>query len=91
MPVADAPEDDDVRQTYNFAPGYHGLVYRADVSNHGTGGSQLSATDDKDGEDGSERLTDNPLPQRFEGSVETRYKLQAMKWGACAFRLEFVS
>ena len=28
MPVADAPDDDDVRETYNFAPGSHGLVYR---------------------------------------------------------------
>ena len=31
MPVEQAPEDDDVRQSYNFAPGYHGLIYRADV------------------------------------------------------------
>ena len=31
MPVDEAPEDDsNVRQSYNFAPGYHGLVYRAD-------------------------------------------------------------
>jgi hypothetical protein len=35
MPVADAPDDDDVRQSYNFAPGYHGLVYRADGPEHG--------------------------------------------------------
>lgn len=33
MPVAEAPDDDgNVRQSYNFAPGYHGLVYRADSS-----------------------------------------------------------
>ncbi|KAH7348006.1 hypothetical protein BKA66DRAFT_432732 [Pyrenochaeta sp. MPI-SDFR-AT-0127] len=30
MPVEEAPEDGHVRQSYNFAPGYHGLVYRAD-------------------------------------------------------------
>jgi hypothetical protein len=35
MPVEDAPEDDEVRQSYNFAPGYHGLVYRADGPEHG--------------------------------------------------------
>jgi hypothetical protein len=35
MPVADAPDDDSVRQSYNFAPGYHGLVYRADGPEHG--------------------------------------------------------
>ncbi|EUC50015.1 hypothetical protein COCMIDRAFT_83092 [Bipolaris oryzae ATCC 44560] len=34
MPVAEAPDDDDgtTRQSYNFAPGYHGLVYRAEGS-----------------------------------------------------------
>jgi putative SOS response-associated peptidase YedK len=32
MPVAEAPDDDgNVRQSYNFAPGYHGLVYRAEA------------------------------------------------------------
>jgi hypothetical protein len=31
MPVAETPNDNDVRQSYNFAPGYHGLVYRADT------------------------------------------------------------
>ncbi|KAJ8110437.1 hypothetical protein OPT61_g6723 [Boeremia exigua] len=30
MPVEEAPNDDDVRQSYNFAPGYYGLVYRAE-------------------------------------------------------------
>jgi hypothetical protein len=35
MPVAEAPNDDDVRQSYNFAPGYHGLVYRADAESGG--------------------------------------------------------
>ena len=36
MPVDEAPDDDsDVRQSYNFAPGYHGLVYRADSPENG--------------------------------------------------------
>ncbi|KKY21615.1 hypothetical protein UCRPC4_g03566 [Phaeomoniella chlamydospora] len=35
LPVDDAPEEDDVRETYNFAPGYYGLVYRADVPDYG--------------------------------------------------------
>ncbi|KAF1957190.1 DUF159-domain-containing protein [Byssothecium circinans] len=52
MPVADAPEDDHIRHTYNFAPGYHGLVYRADAQGN----------------------ADN-----------TKYKLQAMKWGLVPF------
>ena len=39
MPVEEAPDDENVRQTYNFAPGNHGLVYRADVPDWGAGGS----------------------------------------------------
>ncbi|KAH8902646.1 DUF159-domain-containing protein, partial [Coniochaeta sp. PMI_546] len=40
MPVDDAPEDEGPhapRQSYNFAPGYHGIVYRADVPDWGAG------------------------------------------------------
>lgn len=40
MPVADAPPDDGPdapRQSYNFAPGYHGIVYRADTPDWGAG------------------------------------------------------
>jgi putative SOS response-associated peptidase YedK len=34
MPADDAPDDGDgqLRQSYNFCPGYHGLIYRADTS-----------------------------------------------------------
>ncbi|KAL2264985.1 hypothetical protein VTJ83DRAFT_7495 [Remersonia thermophila] len=38
MPVDDAPADEGdgaPRQSYNFAPGYHGVVYRADVQHPG--------------------------------------------------------
>ena len=45
MPVEEAPDDDsNVRQSYNFAPGYHGLVYRADGPE--TGGQEQDATED---------------------------------------------
>jgi hypothetical protein len=45
MPVDEAPDDDsNVRQSYNFAPGYHGLVYRADCPE--TGGQQEDVTGD---------------------------------------------
>ncbi|KAK4099983.1 DUF159-domain-containing protein [Parathielavia hyrcaniae] len=39
MPVDDAPVDEGdgaPRQSYNFAPGYHGVVYRADVPSRGS-------------------------------------------------------
>lgn len=43
MPVWDAPADEGdgaPRQSYNFAPGYHGIVYRADVPDRGAGPSR---------------------------------------------------
>jgi hypothetical protein len=68
MPVAEAPNDDDVRQSYNFAPGYHGLVYRADGPDHG-------AHKDKDNK--------NEESIKEEGAKTTKYKLQSMQWGRC--------
>ena len=76
MPVADAPDDDDVRQTYNFAPGYHGLVYRADVPDYGADNRHRGH------EDATEGAAEPP--SQLEDVKETKYKLQAMKWGVCA-------
>jgi hypothetical protein len=67
MPVQDAPADDHVRQSYNFAPGYHGLVYLAD--GHGDG-----STADKD--DTSESVVPNDNADA-DATGSTRYKLQA--------------
>lgn len=75
MPVADAPEDDDVRQTYNFAPGSHGLVYRADVPDHGAGNRHLVRA--QASEEGEDQVHPGIGEQK-----ETRYKLQSMKWGS---------
>ena len=81
MPVADAPEDDDVRQTYNFAPGNHGLVYRADVPDYGAGGRP------HDNDQGPEDSTHGEEVASTEAKdpKETRYKLQSMKWGLVPF------
>ena len=84
MPVDEAPEDDEVRETYNFAPGYHGLVYRADVPDYGAGHRErqnTEATEDHDASDGPSQATAD------EGDKEIRYKLQAMKWGTWLFLL----
>ncbi|KAF9700592.1 hypothetical protein EKO04_001581 [Ascochyta lentis] len=70
MPVEEVPNDEDVRQSYNFAPGYHGLVYRADVMDHGAHEDSLTENDD------------NP---REEGTAGTKYKLQSMQWGLVPF------
>ena len=79
MPVADAPDDDHVRETYNFAPGNHGLVYRADVPDYGAGGGP------HDNEQRSENATHEGPSAQLEDPRETRYKLQSMKWGLIPF------
>ncbi|KAL8731027.1 MAG: hypothetical protein Q9166_003678 [cf. Caloplaca sp. 2 TL-2023] len=81
MPVEDAPEDDDVRQTYNFAPGNHGLVYRADVPDWGAGGRSHGAQGTAD--QGAEHTEQDS--GEMEDPKETKYKLQAMKWGLVPF------
>ncbi|EQL33700.1 hypothetical protein BDFG_04430 [Blastomyces dermatitidis ATCC 26199] len=81
-PVDEAADDDDVRQTYNFAPGSYGAVYRADASDHGGAvGSQDDDTgsneqvEDQGANDGSTKTTER----------RTHYKLQSMKWGLIPF------
>ena len=80
MPCDEAPGDDEVRQSYNFAPGYHGLVYRADVPDSGAGSAQEH--------DGKQKgHSTEQAAQKVDGSAaeheshDTRYKLQAMQWG----------
>ena len=80
MPVEEAPEDDEVRQTYNFAPGYHGLVYRADVPDYGAG-NRHHEFQGNEGQGDQVSLTDVPPGAQPEDPKETRYKLQSMKWG----------
>ena len=77
MPVDDAPEDDAVRQTYNFAPGSHGLVYRADGPDPGN-----DSNGGKDHEHGVKAEQDDAtVAAPAETHKDTKYKLQAMKWG----------
>ncbi len=83
MPVADAPEDDDVRQTYNFAPGYHGLVYRADVPDHGAG--EAPSDIEQTPHEGANETQKRPAVHNADLSGKPRYKLQSMKWGLIPF------
>ena len=76
MPVAEAPDDEDVRQTFNFAPGNHGLVYRADVPDYGAG-----ADHDHEGYETAETPAEGDAPSHTVDQKETTYKLQSMKWG----------
>ena len=83
MPVDDAPDDDDTRETYNFAPGYHGLVYRADVPDYGASGR--AQQDEEEGENNAGNTAPHAGGAVAEAPGETRYKLQAMKWGLIPF------
>jgi SOS response associated peptidase (SRAP) len=76
MPVEEVPNDEDVRQSYNFAPGYHGLVYRANAIDHVAREDSHS----EDAEDTQEKST-----------TDTKYKLQSMQWGRCKLLLRFIS
>ncbi|KAG6030156.1 hypothetical protein E4U41_000167 [Claviceps citrina] len=58
------------RQSYNFAPGYHGVVYRADTPDWGAGPGPGP------GPDGAV-----PAPPPAQQPKKHRYKLQTMKWG----------
>ncbi|ETS81779.1 hypothetical protein PFICI_06781 [Pestalotiopsis fici W106-1] len=93
MPVDEAPGDEGdgaPRQSYNFAPGYHGVVYRANVPDYGAGprrqqgnhhGSEANDTEATEGNN-TKVL---PVEQSHGASEETHYKLQSMKWGLIPF------
>ncbi|KAH8687697.1 hypothetical protein BGZ60DRAFT_363651 [Tricladium varicosporioides] len=82
MPVYEAPPDDGdhaPRQSYNFAPGYHGMVYRADVPDYGARPRQH---EHHEGKIEREPMVDT---RGSEAQEEVRYKLQSMKWGLIPF------
>lgn len=83
MPVYEAPDDDGdraPRQSYNFAPGYHGIVYRADTPDWGAG-----PRNHKKGEGESEEQPAAEVEEEIDEPQEVRYKLQSMKWGLIPF------
>ena len=87
MPVDEAPDDDEARETYNFAPGNFGLVYRADVPDWGAGGRPRENDSDEPATDKATAKAahiEQPSSQAG-GTTETRYKLQTMKWGLVPF------
>lgn len=83
MPVYDAPEDDGdyaPRQSYNFAPGYHGVIYRADTPDWGA-----RPRHHKKGEGESDEQPPAEVEEESAEPHEVRYKLQSMKWGLIPF------
>lgn len=98
MPVWDAPADEGdgaPRQSYNFAPGYHGIVYRADVPDCGAGPRReaKSSKGAKPATDDAPTQTETATHDQYVEieaddngqSEETHYKLQSMKWGLIPF------
>ncbi|KAL1878179.1 hypothetical protein Daus18300_002096 [Diaporthe australafricana] len=98
MPVGDAPDDEGdgaPRRSYNFAPGYHGIVYRADVPDWGAGPRREAKSAKSAKATAGDVATEAEIETRDEGaeaevdgkgaSGETHYKLQSMKWGLVPF------
>lgn len=91
MPVDDAPEDDEARETYNFPPGSYGLVYRADVPDYGvrdaedadtSGNAATDAADDGDEQEQGD--TDQEAPPSSQ-QKHYNYQIKVMKWGLIPF------
>jgi putative SOS response-associated peptidase YedK len=98
MPADEAPADEQVRQTYNFAPGSHGLIYRAinpsqdsnGSANDNNEGSNHNNEEEDSGEPPSKRAktghtTSSAPAVDGRATKETKYKLQAAKWGLIPF------
>ncbi|KAL3476190.1 DUF159-domain-containing protein [Aspergillus californicus] len=98
MPVDEAPDDDQLRETYNFAPGNIGAIYRADNDTHARQAEvEGEAQHDKETEPtnsfdptGTEAETEieTGAPKETEPSLadnKYKYKLQPMKWGLIPF------
>lgn len=136
MPVYDSPDDEaegSPRQSYNFAPGYYGVVYRADVPDWGAGpardhssgssskgkrstshqaaqtgtgntaGESETAADTEGGlactDNDDSTVTGEALEQQDswgkatgvshstgkQGTTDTHYIMQSMKWGLVPF------
>jgi SOS response associated peptidase (SRAP) len=86
MPIYEAPDDDGdraPRQSYNFAPGYHGIVYRADTPDWGAGRQHKKGEGETGDEPAAENEGETAEPQ------EVRYKLQSMRWGLIPLFVEF--
>ncbi|KAM0343102.1 hypothetical protein ACHAPU_008850 [Fusarium lateritium] len=73
MEIDEAPEDAGdgaPRNTYNFAPGSQGVVYRANTSEQGAG---------QEAQHHNSKATD--ATKHAQANDDTKFELQSMKWG----------
>jgi putative SOS response-associated peptidase YedK len=93
MPVDDIPEEDgdySPRQSYNFAPGYHGIVYRASTPDWGSGPAPRQHLNGigpigREGENDNATAPMNITVDVDASNISSEYKLQSMKWGLVPF------
>lgn len=82
----DAPDDDEIRETYNFAPGYIGPVYRADTPDSGYEGQSYEDRQQDDNDRSQAPAVDAHDDDASHGARGgTRYIIQKMKWGLIPF------
>lgn len=88
MPVGEAPDDEGAgapRQSYNFAPGYYGIVYRANVPDWGAGPRQHKQADAESAPKERSATEPETAEQAEHTNEAVHYKLQSMKWGLIPF------
>ncbi|KAI2730347.1 hypothetical protein CBS147332_2199 [Penicillium roqueforti] len=82
MQVDEAPDDDSVRETYNFAPGNFGAVYRAEITDKKSQQDVDSAHQNHDLEKGKDGASSDA---KSVDNTIIKHKLQSMKWGLIPF------
>ncbi|KAL5359501.1 hypothetical protein BJX96DRAFT_174405 [Aspergillus floccosus] len=86
MQVDEAPDDDEVRETYNFAPGYNGVVYRAALPLHRSHAAEQDEHEHEHaGKPSQEHAQKGPTETQGDGQATPIYKIQSMRWGLIPF------
>jgi putative SOS response-associated peptidase YedK len=88
MPLDEYPEEDDVRQSYNVAPGYHEAVYREyESQDEGESTNEQTEASVADLEVTAKETSITLESSASEENIKRHYKIQSMKWGSCFLHL----
>lgn len=85
MQVDEVPDDDEVRETFNFAPGNFGAVYRADIPEKYHSGPGEEAGEEQTSEHSETHDKSDKIVEQAVDKNKPRYKIQSMKWGLVPF------
>lgn len=85
MQVDEAPDDDEVRETYNFAPGSFGAVYRADVPEKHHSGPGEAVGEEQGSEHNETHDENDKTVDKAMDKARPKFKIQSMKWGLIPF------